>query len=47
LKAKGKTVVVISHDERYYGMADRVVKLDYGQLVEAPEEIEVLQEAVA
>lgn len=47
LKAKGKTVVVISHDERYYGMADRVVKLDYGQLVEAPEEIEVLAEAVA
>ena len=38
LKAKGKTVVVISHDDRYYGMADRIVKLDYGQLAEAAEE---------
>ena len=47
LKAKGKTVVVISHDDRYYGMADRVVKLDYGQLAEAEDEIEVLAEAVA
>ena len=47
LKAKGKTVVVISHDERYYGMADRVVKLDYGQLAEAEDEIELLADAVA
>jgi putative ATP-binding cassette transporter len=29
LKAKGKTVLVISHDERYYHIADRVVRLDY------------------
>ena len=47
LKAKGKTVVVISHDDRYYGMADRIVKLDYGQLVEAAEEVEMLADAVA
>jgi putative ATP-binding cassette transporter len=33
LKARGKTVVVISHDERYYHLGDRVVKLDYGQVV--------------
>jgi putative pyoverdin transport system ATP-binding/permease protein len=33
LKARGKTVLVISHDDRYYGVADRVVKLDYGKLV--------------
>jgi len=30
LKSRGKTVVVISHDDRYYHLADRVVKLDYG-----------------
>jgi putative pyoverdin transport system ATP-binding/permease protein len=47
LKAKGKTVVVISHDDRYYGMADRVVKLDYGQLAEAEDELELLADAVA
>ena len=33
LKAKGKTVVVLSHDEKYYRIADRIIKLDYGQLV--------------
>ncbi|HEY1372806.1 MAG TPA: cyclic peptide export ABC transporter [Candidatus Binatia bacterium] len=33
LKSRGKTVVVISHDDRYYHLADRVVKLDYGSVV--------------
>ena len=32
LKARGKTVIVISHDDRYYGIADRIVKLDYGKI---------------
>ena len=32
LKARGKTVIVISHDDHYYGIADRIVKLDYGQV---------------
>nr|WP_294549475.1 ATP-binding cassette domain-containing protein [uncultured Rhodopila sp.] len=35
LKARGKTVVVVSHDDRYFGIADRVLKLDYGRLVNA------------
>lgn len=30
LKARGKTALVITHDERYYHVADRVVKLNYG-----------------
>lgn len=34
LKARGKTVFVISHDDRYYGLADRVLKLEDGRLVE-------------
>jgi putative ATP-binding cassette transporter len=33
LRAQGRTVVVISHDERYYHVADRVLRLEYGQLV--------------
>ena len=33
LKARGKTVLVISHDDRFYHMADRVIKLDYGQIL--------------
>ncbi len=35
LKARGKTVLVITHDDRYFHLADRVIKLDYGQLVES------------
>ena len=35
LKARGKTVIVISHDERYYDVADRIVKLDWGRIASA------------
>ncbi|CAB3771803.1 cyclic peptide export ABC transporter [Paraburkholderia humisilvae] len=34
LKAKGKTVLVITHDDRYFHLADRFIKLDFGQVVE-------------
>lgn len=33
LKAKGKTLIVITHDERYYELANRVIKLDYGKII--------------
>lgn len=33
LRARGKTVFAISHDDRFYDVADRVIKLDYGQVV--------------
>lgn len=32
LKARGKTIFVISHDDHYFHVADRIVKLDYGQI---------------
>lgn len=32
LKQRGKTVMVISHDDRYFHLADRLIKLDYGQI---------------
>ncbi len=32
LKARGKTVVVITHDDRYFHLADRVIKLEDGRL---------------
>ena len=32
LKESGKTVVVISHDDRYYHVADRIIKLEYGKI---------------
>ncbi|HEY9737473.1 MAG TPA: ATP-binding cassette domain-containing protein, partial [Trichocoleus sp.] len=33
LKQRGKTVLVISHDDRYFMVADRILKLEYGQVV--------------
>jgi putative ATP-binding cassette transporter len=33
LKASGKTILVITHDEKYFQLADRIIKLDYGRLV--------------
>lgn len=32
LKRRGKTVFVISHDDRYFALADRAIKLDYGKI---------------
>lgn len=32
LRNRGKTVLVISHDDHYFYLADRVVKLNYGQV---------------
>jgi putative pyoverdin transport system ATP-binding/permease protein len=37
LKARGKAVLVISHDDRYFGVADRILKLDEGKLVDESE----------
>lgn len=33
LKAKGKTVIAITHDDRYYHVGDRIIKLDDGKIV--------------
>lgn len=32
LKARGKTVIVISHDDHFYDVADRLIKLDEGRI---------------
>jgi putative ATP-binding cassette transporter len=32
LKQRGKTVIVITHDDRYFHCADQIVKLDFGQI---------------
>jgi putative pyoverdin transport system ATP-binding/permease protein len=34
LKHRGKTIIVISHDDRYFHIADKLIKLDYGKIVE-------------
>lgn len=33
LKSPEKTILVITHDDRYFHMADRLIKLDHGQVV--------------
>lgn len=33
IKRKGKLAIVITHDDRYYHVADRVIKLEYGTIV--------------
>lgn len=33
LKARGKAVLVISHDDRFYHIADHIMRLDYGKVV--------------
>lgn len=42
LKAKGKTVIVVSHDDRYYQVADRIIKLTNGKLQEENPAFEAL-----
>lgn len=32
LQRRGKTVFVITHDDRYFHLADRIIKLDYGKI---------------
>jgi putative pyoverdin transport system ATP-binding/permease protein len=34
LQQRGKTVLVISHDDRYFHLADRLIKLDYGKITD-------------
>ncbi|MFB2937487.1 cyclic peptide export ABC transporter [Aerosakkonemataceae cyanobacterium BLCC-F154] len=33
LRDKGKLVLVISHDDQYFDLGDRIIKLDYGKVV--------------
>ena len=32
LRSRNKTVLVITHDDRYFHLADRIIKLDYGRI---------------
>lgn len=33
LKQSGKSIIIVSHDDQYFGTADRIMKMDYGQLL--------------
>ena len=32
LKQQGKTIIAVSHDDRYFHCADRVITLEYGKI---------------
>ena len=34
LKQKGKTIIAITHDDRYFSVADRIIKMEYGKISE-------------
>ena len=33
LRSQGKTLIVVSHDDKYFHVADRVLRMDYGKLI--------------
>jgi putative ATP-binding cassette transporter len=37
LRRRGKGVIVVTHDDRYFHLGDRVLKLDEGRMVEQPQ----------
>lgn len=37
LRARGKTILVITHDDGYFGVADRCIRLEYGRIVTSGE----------
>lgn len=43
LKARGKTVFVISHDDKYYHLGDRIIKFEYGKVEYDQYETDVYQ----
>jgi putative ATP-binding cassette transporter len=32
LKKQGKTIIAVTHDDKYFHLADRVLKMESGQL---------------
>lgn len=39
LKAQGKTIIAISHDDRYFDLADKMIKLECGTILRGSERI--------
>jgi putative ATP-binding cassette transporter len=47
LKSRGKTVVAVTHDDRYFAVADQVIKLEEGKVVQAlRHEMELVNESL-
>lgn len=46
LKARGKTVLIISHDDRYFYLADRCIKLEEGRIIAMEKPVAASKQAV-
>jgi len=33
LKSEGKTVIAVSHDDRYFHLADKIIKMEFGKII--------------
>ena len=40
LKKAGKTIFAITHDDHFFHTADRIVKMDYGQITDSAFKVE-------
>ncbi|HEX3043597.1 MAG TPA: cyclic peptide export ABC transporter [Bacillota bacterium] len=47
LKSRGKMVIAITHDDRYYNLADRVLKMELGQIVDSSQDVTLNKAEVA
>ncbi|WP_435141582.1 cyclic peptide export ABC transporter [Pseudopelagicola sp. nBUS_19] len=36
LKAKGQTIIVLTHDDRYWHLSDRIIAVDFGKIIDGP-----------
>jgi putative ATP-binding cassette transporter len=43
LKARGKTALVITHDDQYFAVADRCLRMDLGKITSVTEGVGALQ----
>ncbi|MBN3724547.1 cyclic peptide export ABC transporter [Burkholderia sp. Ac-20379] len=44
LKRQGKTLIVVSHDDRYFHVADRVIRIERGQIIQSSKGSEFVYE---
>jgi putative ATP-binding cassette transporter len=43
MKARGQTVVAVTHDDAYFAQADRVLKMDYGRFLEGEHHVKAFE----
>ncbi|WDE09177.1 cyclic peptide export ABC transporter [Thalassomonas viridans] len=47
MRAQGKAIVVISHDDRYFPIADKILVMEQGRLVKTPSQVQLPEQETA